>query len=47
MFTDISYQNDAVWDVLILLPPYIVPSIGYYDASGFFADASLSYLTNQ
>jgi hypothetical protein len=25
--------------------PYIVPSIGYYDASGFFADASLSYLT--
>jgi hypothetical protein len=27
--------------------PYIVPSIGYYDASGFFADASLSYLTNR
>jgi hypothetical protein len=24
--------------------PNIVPSIGYYDASGFFADASLSYL---
>jgi hypothetical protein len=34
-----------LWDVLILLPVPIVPSIGYYDASGFFADASLSYLT--
>jgi hypothetical protein len=24
--------------------PNILPSIGYYDACGFFADASLSYL---
>ncbi len=24
--------------------PYITPTIGYYDKSGFFADASLSYL---
>jgi 4-amino-4-deoxy-L-arabinose transferase-like glycosyltransferase len=34
-----------LWDVLILLPVHIVPSIGHYDASVFFADASLSYLT--
>jgi hypothetical protein len=25
-----------LWDVLILLPPNIVPSIGHYDASVFF-----------
>jgi len=47
LLTDISFQNDAVFmgrnDSIAV--PYLVPSIGYYDASGFFADASLSYLT--
>jgi hypothetical protein len=45
VLTDISY-NDAVFmgrfDSITTLN--IVPSIGHYDASGFFADASLSYL---
>jgi hypothetical protein len=45
--TDISYINDAVFlgrrDSIAA--PYIFPSIGYYDKSGFFADASISYLT--
>jgi hypothetical protein len=44
MSTDISYQNDAVFmgrfDSITL---NILPSIGHYDACGFFADASLSY----
>lgn len=45
--TDLSYQNDAVFMGRhdSISAPYIVPSIGYYDKSGFFADASLSYLT--
>jgi len=45
--TDISYINDAVFlgrrDSIAA--PYIFPSIGYYDKSGFFADASISFLT--
>lgn len=47
ILTDISYQNDAVFMGRrdSITAPYIVPSLGYYDASGFFADASLSYLT--
>lgn len=47
ILTDISYQNDAVFMGRrdSITAPYIIPSIGYYDASGFFADASLSYLT--
>lgn len=47
ILTDISFQNDAVFMGRqdSITAPYIVPSIGYYDASGFFADASLSYLT--
>ncbi|MCK0192017.1 hypothetical protein [Arenibacter sp. F20364] len=44
---DVSYINDAVFlgrrDSIAA--PYIFPSIGYYDKSGFFADASISYLT--
>lgn len=47
ILTDISFQNDAVFMGRrdSITAPYIVPSLGYYDASGFFADASLSYLT--
>ncbi len=45
--TDVSFQNDAVFMGRhdSIAAPYMVPSIGYYAASGFFADASLSYLT--
>ncbi len=46
VLTDISYINDAVFmgrrDSIVA--PYIFPSIGYYDTSGFFVDASVSYL---
>ncbi|CAM3655316.1 hypothetical protein FLGE108171_08605 [Flavobacterium gelidilacus] len=47
ILTDVSFQNDAVFMGRndSITAPYLVPSIGYYDASGFFADASLSYLT--
>lgn len=47
ILTDLSYQNDAVFMGRrdSISAPYIVPSIGYYDQSGLFADASLSYLT--
>ncbi len=45
--SDISFINDAVFlgrrDSIAA--PYIFPSIGYYDKSGFFVDASISYLT--
>lgn len=42
-----SYMNDAVFMGRrdSIAAPYILPSVGYYDSSGFFADASLSYLT--
>jgi hypothetical protein len=45
VLTDISYQNDAVYLGRFdsITSPYIVPSIGYYDASGFFC-LLLSYL---
>lgn len=46
ILADMSYINDAVFlgrrDSIAA--PYIFPSIGYYDKSGFFADASISYL---
>lgn len=47
ILSDLSYQSDAVFMGRrdSISAPYIVPSIGYYDQSGFFADASLSYLT--
>lgn len=47
VLTDVNFQNDAVFMGRndSIAAPYLVPSIGYYDASGFFADASLSYLT--
>ena len=47
ILTDVSYISDAVFMGRrdSIAAPYIFPSIGYYDASGFFADATLSYLT--
>lgn len=46
--TDISYINDAVFMGRrdSIKAPYVFPSIGYYDKSGFFMDASASYLTS-
>ena len=46
ILADMSYINDAVFMGRrdSIAAPYIFPSIGYYDQSGFFADASLSYL---
>jgi hypothetical protein len=46
--TDISYINDAVFMGRrdSIAAPYIYPSFSYYDKSGFFADASFSYLIN-
>jgi hypothetical protein len=43
---DVSYINDAVFMGRrdSIATPYIFPSIGYYDKSGFFVDASASYL---
>ena len=47
MLADISYISDAVFMGRrdSIAAPYLFPSIGYYDTSGFFADASVSYLT--
>ena len=47
VLTDVSYINDAVFMGRrdSIAAPYIFPSIGYYDKTGFFADASVSYLT--
>jgi hypothetical protein len=44
---DVSYINDYVFMGRrdSIAAPYLFPSIGYYDKSGFFADASLSFLT--
>lgn len=48
LLTDISYINDAIFMGRrdSIAAPYIFPSIGYYDKSGFFADVSASYLTS-
>ncbi len=48
LLTDISYVNDAIFMGRrdSITAPYIFPSIGYYDESGFFADVSASYLTS-
>lgn len=44
--SDVSYVSDAVFmgrrDTVAA--PYLLPSLGYYHKSGFYADASLSYL---
>jgi len=47
ILADVSYINDAVFMGRrdSIAAPYIFPSIGYYDKSGFFTDASASYLT--
>ncbi|NER16809.1 hypothetical protein [Spongiivirga citrea] len=47
ILADISYISDAVFMGRrdSIAAPYVFPSIGYYDASGFFVDATLSYLT--
>lgn len=44
---DVSYINDYVFMGRrdSIAAPYLIPSMGYYDKSGFFADASLSFLT--
>jgi len=46
--TDISYINDVVFMGRkdSIAAPYIYPSLTYFDKSGFFADASFSYLTS-
>ena len=46
--TDVSFINDAVFMGRrdSIAAPYIYPSVSYFDKSGFFADASLSYLTS-
>ena len=45
---DVSYINDAVFMGRrdSIAAPYVFPSIGYYDKSGFFVDASASYLVS-
>lgn len=47
ILADISYINDAIFMGRrdSIAAPYVFPSIGYYDKSGFFADLSASYLT--
>ena len=44
---DVSYVNDYVFMGRrdSIAAPYLFPSLGYYNKSGFFADASLSFLT--
>lgn len=44
---NLNYESDAVFMGRndSVRAPYLVPSLGFYDRSGFFADASLSYLT--
>ncbi|NHF59641.1 hypothetical protein FK220_009835 [Flavobacteriaceae bacterium TP-CH-4] len=46
VLADISYINDAVFMGRrdSVAAPYVFPSIGYYDKSGFYVDASVSYL---
>ena len=46
ILADVSYISDAVFMGRrdSIAAPYIMPSLGYYDKSGFFIDASLSYL---
>ena len=46
ILADLSYISDAVFMGRrdSIAAPYIFPSLGYYDKSGFFIDASLSYL---
>ncbi|MBQ0732869.1 hypothetical protein J9332_00990 [Aquimarina celericrescens] len=47
VLADVSYISDAVFmgrrDSISV--PYLLPTLGYFDKSGFYANASLSYLT--
>ena len=45
---DLSYMNDAIFMGRrdSIAAPYLLPSIGYYDKSGLFADVTASYLTS-
>lgn len=47
VLTDLNYITDAVFMGRrdSISAPYVYPSIGYYDKSGFFVNASSSYLT--
>lgn len=47
VLTDLNYISDAIFMGRrdSISAPYLYPSIGYYDKSGFFANASASYLT--
>jgi len=42
----VSYLTNSVFNGRkdSLLTPYITPTLGYYDKSGFFADGAMSYL---
>ncbi len=44
----VSYQTNAVFNGRkdSILTPYITPTIGYYDKSGFYISGSLSYLAS-
>ena len=46
ILTDLSFMNDAVFMGRrdSIAAPYILPSLGYFDKSGFFVDTSISYL---
>ncbi|MEC7265098.1 MAG: hypothetical protein VXW38_15270, partial [Bacteroidota bacterium] len=48
VLVDLSYTNDAIFMGRrdSIAAPYLLPSIGYYDKSGLFADATASYLTS-
>ncbi len=48
VLVDLSYVNDAIFMGRrdSIAAPYLLPSIGYYDKSGLFADATVSYLTS-
>lgn len=49
LMADVSFVSDAVFmgrrDTVAA--PYLLPSLGYYDKSGFYADASFSYLLSE
>ncbi len=47
LLTDVSFINDAVFMGRrdSISAPYLFPSVGYYDKSGFYVDLSASYLT--
>ncbi|MFL1896295.1 hypothetical protein ACJRPK_11380 [Aquimarina sp. 2-A2] len=47
LLVDVSYMRDAVFmgGLDSIATSYLYSSMGYYDKSGFYANASLSYLT--